>query len=466
MVVISAPSAWTAKKVQDFTPCPSTSTVHAPQLLVSQPTWVPVRPASSRMYCTSNSRGSTSCSCLAPLMVTASLRLIRTSYLRAEPAANRYSTRIRECLARRSEPVETDRRSAEYFLGGGGAKAIECCAHGVQNLAVIGGQETDRPIRAEEASVRPEPVEHLVDVGGEVLRLPPCPIRLGHHPGQLATHVHQLAKRRHRPRPGLGSPPVSNRRFGDVVDDKAHAGRSARGFERRGEFPRPDQEVVGQSRSADGCEPTLHVVAKQPCRVGVVVHLVANADQLGAARHGLELGNGLRRVSVPEVDPTDYPGEEVRHRRGREQLASFVEVRAGLDDDGTSHPVAAQLRFEIRGSEGTVDLRKVIGHPGIRGAGGVPEVVVRVDNHGRLGDGTGAASWSKPFACSAGQSAGGSASSKSMMFSWSSARDRQPVRTQTTAGWARGNCRAAAFTGTLKRAHTASIRIARSTISG
>src|ERR1700682_4338445 len=87
MVVISAPSAWTAKMVQDLTLCPSTSTVHAPQLLVPQPTWVPVSPASSRMYCTSSSRGSTSCSCLAPLMVTATLRLIRTSYLRAEPAA-------------------------------------------------------------------------------------------------------------------------------------------------------------------------------------------------------------------------------------------------------------------------------------------------------------------------------------------------------------------------------------------
>src|SRR5438309_1384012 len=98
MVVIAAPSAWTAKMVQDLTLCPSSSTVHAPQLLVSQPTWVPVRPASSRMYCTSNSRGSTSCSCLAPLMVTATLRLIRTSLFTCRTCRNRYSTRISECL--------------------------------------------------------------------------------------------------------------------------------------------------------------------------------------------------------------------------------------------------------------------------------------------------------------------------------------------------------------------------------
>ena len=44
MVLTSAPSAWTASIVQDFALSPLTWTVHAPQLLVSQPMWVPVRP--------------------------------------------------------------------------------------------------------------------------------------------------------------------------------------------------------------------------------------------------------------------------------------------------------------------------------------------------------------------------------------------------------------------------------------
>ena len=45
MVVIDAPSAWAASIVQDFTDSPSTSTVHAPQLDVSQPTFVAREPA-------------------------------------------------------------------------------------------------------------------------------------------------------------------------------------------------------------------------------------------------------------------------------------------------------------------------------------------------------------------------------------------------------------------------------------
>ena len=48
IVVTSAPSACTANMVHDFTALPSTSTVHAPQMPVSQPTCVPVRLKVSR----------------------------------------------------------------------------------------------------------------------------------------------------------------------------------------------------------------------------------------------------------------------------------------------------------------------------------------------------------------------------------------------------------------------------------
>src|SRR3954449_8013302 len=50
----------TASVVHDLTGSPSTSTVHTPQLEVSQPQCVPVRPSVSRRKWTSSSRGSTS----------------------------------------------------------------------------------------------------------------------------------------------------------------------------------------------------------------------------------------------------------------------------------------------------------------------------------------------------------------------------------------------------------------------
>ena len=60
MVSTTAPSAWTASTLQDFTDRPLRCTVQAPQLLVSQPMTVPVLPSFSRRYCTSSIRGSTS----------------------------------------------------------------------------------------------------------------------------------------------------------------------------------------------------------------------------------------------------------------------------------------------------------------------------------------------------------------------------------------------------------------------
>ena len=68
-VVISCPSAWTASIVQDFTGVPSTSTVHAPQLVVSHPRWVPVNARPSRNRWASSSRGSTSTTRFSPLTV-------------------------------------------------------------------------------------------------------------------------------------------------------------------------------------------------------------------------------------------------------------------------------------------------------------------------------------------------------------------------------------------------------------
>src|ERR1700738_2888553 len=80
-VVISRPWAWTRNTVQDFTGRPSRSTVQAPQWLVSQPLWVPVRRRVSRIRCTSRRRGSTSASWLSPL--TATLTSISGPFLRA-----------------------------------------------------------------------------------------------------------------------------------------------------------------------------------------------------------------------------------------------------------------------------------------------------------------------------------------------------------------------------------------------
>src|SRR5579859_3654838 len=74
-VVMFAPSAWTASIVQDLTGSPLSRTVHAPQLLVSQPMWVPVRRRLLRRKSTSRTRGSTSSLCSVPLTLRLTCKL-------------------------------------------------------------------------------------------------------------------------------------------------------------------------------------------------------------------------------------------------------------------------------------------------------------------------------------------------------------------------------------------------------
>src|SRR5271165_760901 len=77
----SEPSACTANMVQDFTVFPSRTTVQAPQLLVSQPTWVPVSASFSRMRCTSRSLGSTSTSRCRPLTLRRTVCFFAIAFL-------------------------------------------------------------------------------------------------------------------------------------------------------------------------------------------------------------------------------------------------------------------------------------------------------------------------------------------------------------------------------------------------
>ena len=74
-VRISWPSHITARVVHDLTGWPSISTTQAPQLDVSQPQCVPVRPSVSRMKWTSSRRGSTSRETCSPLIVIDTLHV-------------------------------------------------------------------------------------------------------------------------------------------------------------------------------------------------------------------------------------------------------------------------------------------------------------------------------------------------------------------------------------------------------
>ncbi len=144
-VRISWPSHIAASVVHDFTGLPSISTTQAPQLDVSQPQCVPVRPGVSRMKCTSSMRGSTSRETCWPLMLIETC-IGQASWLRARAVARLQGAlgqHAREVALVVDRPAAVGHRGA--VLGGDLARLREQLLR--RRLApqqLLGAREVDR----------------------------------------------------------------------------------------------------------------------------------------------------------------------------------------------------------------------------------------------------------------------------------------------------------------------------------
>src|SRR5947209_9544469 len=102
---MSRPETWTASSVHDLTGSPSSKTVQAPQLVVSQPTCVPVRARFVLKKSASRTRGSTSALRSTPLT-----RMDAFMTLPPEPCSTRYAGHAR------SEEHTSELQSRQYLV--------------------------------------------------------------------------------------------------------------------------------------------------------------------------------------------------------------------------------------------------------------------------------------------------------------------------------------------------------------
>ena len=205
-----------------------------------------------------------------------------------------------------------------------------------------------------------------------------------------------------------------------------------------------DEQVVDESGLADRPDPAADVVTQQPLRVGLVVDLVADPDETIAAGTRAEAGDRVGDAGIGQVDPPDDPPDErCRGCRGQE-LAGLVEARAGLDEDGRVDAGGGQRRCEVGRRERPSDGCELVGEPRVVRPGGVPDVVVGVDDH-RCG--TGASAAMRPSARSSSQRSAGMGWARRAGYSSRCATERTPATRVVTAGWAIGNCIAAARRG-------------------
>ena len=231
-------------------------------------------------------------------------------------------------LARTDQAVDADRVAAEHRVSLVGVEVADGVPQRIDHLRVGRGEQADRPVGAEHASLGPEPFQGAAHVWLEIVRRPRRPRRLGDHPGQLAADVRALGERRHRALPFRSTWSGGDAGLRDVVDDEAHVGQPAHHLERGGQLAGAHQQVVDEAGLADRLDAALDVLAQEPFLVRLVVDLVADADQV-PARPGRRAARRcvLADGGVGEVDPTDDAGDEVGGRCGGEELAGLVEAR-------------------------------------------------------------------------------------------------------------------------------------------
>lgn len=81
-----------------------------------------------------------------------------------------------------------------------------------------------------------------------------------------------------------------------------------------------NEELEDQSRLGKPREPSLDVLAEQPSRIGLVVHLVADPHELVPARQRRHLRKSDVNVGSRQIDPPDNARDDlVRSGNGEER---------------------------------------------------------------------------------------------------------------------------------------------------
>ena len=166
-----------------------------------------------------------------------------------------------------------------------------------------------------------------------------------------------------------------------MIDYEAHVRNRLHQRQRGRQLTRADEDVVREAGLADRGDASAHVLFPEPLGIGLVVHLMADPDELLSTRSRVQRGDLLRDVRG-EVDPADDARDEVVSRGRRKEFARLVEARSGLHEDRAVDAVRGEQRLEVLGAEPPPDRREGVGHPRIGRARRVPEVVVSVyDDH-------------------------------------------------------------------------------------
>jgi hypothetical protein len=132
---------------------------------------------------------------------------------------------------------------------------------------------------------------------------------------------------------------------------------------------------------------------EDPVRVGLLVDEVPDPAELRTVVQLVQ--PPPRAAGVVEAAPADDRADPVDRAGELEQVIGVLVARGALDEDGRPDAALGQQRLEVGRLEHPGDCRVVAGHPRLRDAARIPEVLMGVDRHegrdGSRGEGGNAA---------------------------------------------------------------------------
>ena len=127
-------------------------------------------------------------------------------------------------------------------------------------------------------------------------------------------------------------------------------------------------------------DPSQEIMAQEKTVVGFGLRDVAEAAQFFEAREILHALRDLRRT---KVDPANHTGDAGMALGKLQEEKRFVFGLVCLHGDGGADGAGLKFRLQILGKKIAFQDRHFVGDPGITRGVVFPEVLVRIDSHGR-----------------------------------------------------------------------------------
>ena len=167
-----------------------------------------------------------------------------------------------------------------------------------------------------------------------------------------------------------------------MIEHPAHPGHPLHRRDRRRQFTRPQEEIVGKPVFVDRSKTPRDVVAQKPVWIRLVMDLMPDADEILPPRPLLQRPNVRLDIGRGQVDPGDHAKDDVRRLGQGKEFHRLGVAAPRLDEHRPRDARGTDDLAQVARVELPADHREIVGHPRVVGLRRVPDVMVGVDEAG------------------------------------------------------------------------------------